>query len=109
MLYAGQPKHRLHHDVQEGHQLDSFLGDRSTESIESNRDGPFATDVSTFEPHSPYHGPFMDINDPATLHVGPAFLQKPESASLVNCVRDMAARIPIWRHRTGDTAHLPTT
>ena len=89
--------------------MDSFLGDRSTEFIASNSDRPFAIYVSTFEPHSPYHGPFMDIYDPATLPVGPAFLQKPESASLVNCVRDMAARIPIWQHRTGDTAHLPTT
>ena len=55
--------------------------------ITENKDRPFVLYVSTFEPHSPYHGPFMDMYDPATLPVGPAFLRKPEPASLVNRVR----------------------
>ncbi len=76
-----------HYDMPEEHQMASFLGERAAEFIEANSDRPFALYVSTFEPHSPYHGPFMDMYDPATLPVGPAFLQKPESASLVNRVR----------------------
>ena len=43
--------------------------------------------VSTFEPHSPYDGPFKDLYDPAELPVGPAFLKRPEGSSLVNRVR----------------------
>ena len=76
-----------HYDLPEGHQMASYLGDRAAEFIESNSDRPFLLFVSTFEPHSPYHGPFMDMYDPTTLPVGPAFLQKPASASLVNRVR----------------------
>ena len=76
-----------HYDMPEEHQMASFLGDRAAEFIDANSDRPFILYVSTFEPHSPYHGPFMDMYDPATLPVGPAFLQKPESASLVNRVR----------------------
>ena len=76
-----------HYNVPEEHQMASFLGDKAAEFIESNSDRPFALYVSTFEPHSPYHGPFMDMYDPATLPVGSGFLQKPESSSLVNRVR----------------------
>ena len=76
-----------HYDMPEERQMASFLGDRAAEFIESNAGRPFALYVSTFEPHSPYHGPFMDMYDPASLPVGPAFLQKPETASLVNRVR----------------------
>ena len=57
------------------------------EFIDENKDRPFVLYVSTFEPHSPYHGLFMDQYDPETLPVGPAFLEKPDSASLVNKVR----------------------
>ena len=76
-----------HYEMPEEHQMASFLGDRAAEFIEANSDKPFILYVSTFEPHSPYHGPFMDMYDPETLPVGPAFLQNPESASLVNRVR----------------------
>ena len=76
-----------HYDLPEEHQMASYLGDQAAEFIEENKDRPFVLYVSTFEPHSPYHGPFMDMYDPATLPVGPAFLQKPETASLVNRVR----------------------
>jgi arylsulfatase len=68
-------------------QMASYLALEATNFIEENKDKPFVLYVSTFEPHSPYHGPFMDQYDPATLPVGPAFLKKPESASLVNRVR----------------------
>ncbi len=76
-----------HYDMPEEHQMASFLGDRASEFIEENSDHPFVLYVSTFEPHSPYHGPFMDMYDPATLPVGPSFLEHPDSASLVNRVR----------------------
>ena len=76
-----------HYDMPEEHQMASYLGDQAAEFIEQNKDRPFVLYVSTFEPHSPYHGPFMDMYDPAELPVGPAFLRKPESASLVNRVR----------------------
>ncbi len=76
-----------HYDMPEELQMASFLGDQAAEFIEDNKDRPFVLYVSTFEPHSPYHGPFMDMYDPATLPVGPAFLEKPDTASLVNRVR----------------------
>ena len=76
-----------HYDLPEEYQMASYLGDRAAEFIEDNKDRPFILYVSTFEPHSPYHGPFMDMYDPAGLPVGPAFLQKPDTASLVNRVR----------------------
>ena len=76
-----------HYDMPEEHQMASYLGDSAAEFIEQNKDRPFILYVSTFEPHSPYHGPFMDMYDPASLPVGPAFLQNPDSASLVNRVR----------------------
>ena len=75
------------YDLPEEHQMASYLGDRAAEFIEENKDRPFILYVSTFEPHSPYHGPFMDMYDPAGLPVGPAFLKKPDTASLANQVR----------------------
>ena len=77
----------MHYDLPEEHQMASYLGDQAAEFIEENKDRPFVLYVSTFEPHSPYHGPYMDMYDPETLPVGPAFLEKPETASLVNRVR----------------------
>jgi len=76
-----------HYDMPEEDQMASYLAREATKFIEENKDKPFVLYVSTFEPHSPYHGPFMDQYDPATLPVGPAFLEKPETASLVNRVR----------------------
>ena len=76
-----------HYDMPEEHQMASYLGDRAADFIEENKDRPFILYVSTFEPHSPYNGPFMDMYDPATLPVGPAFLENPKSASMVNRVR----------------------
>ncbi|SVA71493.1 uncharacterized protein METZ01_LOCUS124347, partial [marine metagenome] len=76
-----------HFDMPEEDQMASYLAQEACEFIDEHKDRPFVLYVSTFEPHSPYHGPFMDQYDPGTLPVGPAFLKKPESASLVNKVR----------------------
>jgi arylsulfatase A-like enzyme len=65
-------------------QMASFLGDRAAGFIEDNKDRPFVLYVSTFEPHSPYIGPLQDMYDPAQLPVGPAFLKRPDGASLLN-------------------------
>ena len=75
------------YDMPEEDQMASYLAKEACEFIDENKDRPFVLYVSTFEPHSPYHGPFMDQYDPETLPVGPAFLEKPESASMVNKVR----------------------
>jgi len=76
-----------HFDMPEEDQMASYLAQEACEFIDEHKERPFVLYVSTFEPHSPYHGPFMDQYDPETLPVGPAFLKKPESASLVNKVR----------------------
>ena len=76
-----------HYEMPEEDQMASYLAQEACKFIDENKDRPFVLYVSTFEPHSPYHGPFMDMYDPETLPVGPAFLEKPESASLVNRVR----------------------
>ncbi|MBI3942574.1 MAG: sulfatase-like hydrolase/transferase [Chloroflexi bacterium] len=63
----------------------AFLGREAAGFIRENRDRPFMLFVSIMEPHPPYTGPFDDLYDPATLPVGPRFLQKPpENASLVH-------------------------
>ena len=56
--------------------LDSQHGDR-----------PFLLVTSFFEPHPPYTGPLNGLYDPASLPVGPAFLRRPETGSLVNRLR----------------------
>ena len=56
--------------------LDSQHGDR-----------PFLLVTSFFEPHPPYTGPLNGLYDPASLPVGPAFLMRPETGSLVNRLR----------------------
>ena len=76
-----------HYRLPEEFQMASFLGDRAASFIEQNKDRPFVLYVSTFEPHSPYDGPFKDQYDPEKLPVGPAFLKKPDGASLLNRVR----------------------
>ena len=76
-----------HYDMPEEDQMASYLAQEACEFIDEHKDRPFVLYVSTFEPHSPYHGPFMDKYDPETIPVGPAFLEKPESASLFNRVR----------------------
>ena len=68
-------------------QMASFLAERAEHFIDNNKDRPFVLYVSTFEPHSPYDGPFDGQYDPDLLPVGPAFLKRPEGAALVNRVR----------------------
>ena len=65
----------------------SFLAGRAEQFIDDNSDRPFILYVSTFEPHSPYDGPFDDQYDPDQLPIGPAFLERPEGASLANRIR----------------------
>ena len=55
-------------------QMATFLAERAEQFIEENSDRPFILYVSTFEPHSPYDGPFDDQYDPDGLPLGPAFL-----------------------------------
>ena len=76
-----------HFDMPEEDQMASYLAQEACQFIDENKDRPFILYVSTFEPHSPYHGPFMDQYDPEKIPVGPAFLKKPDTASLVNRVR----------------------
>ena len=59
-----------HYELPEEHQMGAYLGDQAAEFIEENKDRPFVLYVSTFEPHSPYHGPYMDMYDPETLPRG---------------------------------------
>ena len=68
-------------------QMASFLAERAEQFIDDHGDRPFVLYVSTFEPHSPYDGPFDGQYDPDLLPVGPAFLKRPEGAALVNRVR----------------------
>ena len=74
-------------ELPEEFQMASFLGNEAAEFIRENRDRPFILYVSTFEPHSPYFGPLMDMYEPSDLPVGPAFLRKPDGGSLVNRVK----------------------
>ena len=71
----------------EDHQMAPFLGARAAEFIDRNSQRPFILYVSTFEPHPPYFGPLNDLYDPDQVPVGPAFLQKPQGAALVNRAR----------------------
>ena len=77
----------LHYNLPEEHQMASYLGDQAAGFIQENKDRPFILYVSTFEPHSPYHGPFKDTYIPASIPVGPAFLKKPDGAAFVNRTR----------------------
>lgn len=69
-----------------------FLGKSASDFIRKypksgHGDDPFLMFVSFFEPHPPYTGPLNDLYDPASLPVGPAFLQRPDGGSLVNRLR----------------------
>lgn len=77
----------MHYALPEELQMASFLGDNAADFIDRNKEKPFVLYVSTFEPHSPYDGPFKDMYDPETLPTGPTFLKHPEGASFVNRTR----------------------
>ena len=83
MIFSSDARARLPEEFQ----MASFLADRAEQFIDENSDRPFILYVSTFEPHSPYDGPFDDQYDPDGLPDGPAFLTRPEGAALVNRVR----------------------
>ena len=83
MVFSPDARARLPEELQ----MASFLAERAEQFIGHNRDRPFILYVSTFEPHSPYDGPFDGQYEPDLLPVGPAFLKRPEGAALVNRVR----------------------
>ena len=83
MVFSALARARLPEEFQ----MASFLAGRAEQFIDDNRDRPFILYVSTFEPHSPYDGPFDDQYDPDRLPIGPAFLERPEGASLANRIR----------------------
>ena len=83
MVFTPAARSRLPEEFQ----MASFLAGRAEQFIDDNSDRPFILYVSTFEPHSPYDGPFDDQYDPDRLPVGPAFLTRPEGAALVNRIR----------------------
>jgi arylsulfatase A-like enzyme len=69
-----------------------FLGKVASEFISDyskseHRDDPLLMYLNFFEPHPPYTGPLNGLYDPATLPVGPAFLERPDGGSLVNRLR----------------------
>ena len=69
-----------------------YLGGEASRFIREHaqsphRDRPFMLFTSFFEPHPPYTGPLNGLYDPASLPVGPAFMQHPEGGSLVNRLR----------------------
>ena len=83
MIFSAEKRSELPEEFQ----MASFLGDRAARFIEDNKSCPFVLYVSTFEPHPPYNGPLNDLYDPASIPVGPAFLKRPEGASLLDRVR----------------------
>ena len=83
MVFSPDARARLPEEFQ----MASFLADRAERFIADNSDRPFVLYVSTFEPHSPYDGPFDAQYDPDSIPTGPAFLKRPEGAALVNKVR----------------------
>ncbi len=67
-----------------GGEVSRFIREHSQSPL---RDRPFMLFTSFFEPHPPYTGPLNDLYDPASLPVGPAFMQYPEGGSLANRLR----------------------
>ena len=83
-IFSGGKRSELPAEDQMAH----FLGRKASDFIRDNKDEPFVLYVSTFEPHSPYNGPYNDLYDAASLPVGPAFLKKPEDdAALISRLR----------------------
>jgi arylsulfatase A-like enzyme len=69
-----------------------FLGKSASEFIGSYPDSahgrqPLLMFLNFFEPHPPYTGPLNGLYDPELMPVGPAFLKRPNSGSLVNRLR----------------------
>ena len=68
-------------------QMASFLAKKAEDFIFRNKDNPFILYVSTFEPHSPYSGPYDGMYDPNSLPIGPTFLKEPQNVSRINIER----------------------
>ncbi|MDA0665008.1 MAG: sulfatase-like hydrolase/transferase [Proteobacteria bacterium] len=69
-----------------------YLGHVASEFIGGYASGPHAgrpwlLQVNFFEPHPPYTGPLNDLYDHDAIEVGPAFMQRPDTGSLVNRLR----------------------
>ncbi len=69
-----------------------FLGHVASEFIRDYPKGPHAEDpwllhVNFFEPHPPSPGPLNALYAHDAMEVGPAFMQRPDSGSLVNRLR----------------------
>ena len=67
-----------------GHVASEFIRDYASGS---HADSPWTLMVNFFEPHPPYTGPLNRLYDPDSLEVGSAFMQRPDSGSLVNRLR----------------------
>ncbi|MDA1347931.1 MAG: sulfatase-like hydrolase/transferase [Chloroflexi bacterium] len=69
----------------------SFLGQEASRFIRGHAAAgsgrPFMLYVTFFEPHPPYTGPLNGMYSPDEIDVGPAFLKRPQSSSLLNQLR----------------------
>jgi len=69
----------------------SFLGQEASRFIRGHAAAghgrPFMLYVTFFEPHPPYTGPLNAMYSPGEIEVGPAFLKRPQSGSLLNQLR----------------------
>ncbi len=76
-------------DLTEEQTQAGYLGQVASEFIRDYPNGPYAKDpwllhVNFFEPHPPYTGPLNYLYAHDAIEVGPAFMQRPETGSLVN-------------------------
>ncbi|NKB59687.1 MAG: sulfatase-like hydrolase/transferase [Alphaproteobacteria bacterium] len=67
-----------------GHVASKFIRDYPSGP---NTGKPWLLQVNFFEPHPPYTGPLNDLYDHDAIEVGPAFMQRPDTGSLVNRLR----------------------
>ena len=68
-------------------QMASFLAQEAEGFIEKYKDEPFVLFVNTFEPHSPYSGPYNGMYEPHSIPTGPTFLKEPHNVSDINIHR----------------------
>ena len=67
-----------------GHVASNFIRDYPTSPHAGN---PWLLHINFFEPHPPYTGPLNDLYAHDEIEVGPTFMKRPESGSLVNRLR----------------------
>ena len=68
-------------------QMASFLAQEAEGFIKKYKDEPFVLFVNTFEPHSPYSGPYNGMYEPHSIPTGPTFLKEPHNVSDINIHR----------------------